>query len=298
MFVAAPVATIVCVVDPCSETTIPDVVRRARERAGPGGRYATVAFRINAAAANTRIHVTRDTIARAQGTNANGEYCAYLAVHAIPDRKKNSFIAVARDPIRAVYEYNHGSPIKATGRAAAVPSTIGTESAASSECATLTRTTLQKEAHLAAPYLALASVVFPFLTREIANEAAASWMTRIRGAKSKYARGHALAHQYAATYYGNDVPIDERTLAAHLETHVGIGSSHVFAQLRRDLGRKQAQQHQQQINKENVGVRSVDSRCTKSRVFTADDLFAVDIFTDAIDHRLFTQYAQPIVFCV
>jgi hypothetical protein len=265
---------------------VPNVVLRARERAGKDARSASFSMSVEASPPHTVSSVVPTRMARAVMAAVSEVigYYLYLAVHSIPDRKKNSFIAVARDPVRAVYEYNHGresmlySTGSATPRAAA-----GTR-----------RTAMQKEAHLAAPYLALASVIGPVFSKDGASAAASAWATRIRGTKSKFARGHAIAAWCGATYYGADVPMTPAQLATHLDDEVAQGTGDLFKRMRRALlfGKPtpSAIDHPAP-EKENAPA--------PPRVFTADDLFCSTLFDGALDRALFTTLRTPaIVFCV
>lgn len=285
MFVAAPVnRSVRCDIVSTPTERLPDVVRKARERAGASARHLDIQVSFEDAEPTARVRVKRDTLARAQGVTANGEYFLYLAVHAIPDRKKNVFIGVSCDPVQEVYNHNHGRGDAMERR----------EQTASGDGK---RHSSQKEAHTAAPYLSLASAIGPLLTRSVAESGAKFWETRIRGVKSKYTRGHALAALYGVPYYGTDVPVSPRSIATYLNSHVAPGAAEILDEMRAAVRAARAEKE----NLPETGSTEDEERpaaAPRMRVFTADDLFLGLAFSDATDHVLFTERSPPIVFCV
>jgi len=307
------------------DSSVPPAVLRARQRAGVTGRCTTVRVTVSETSDTPAMASPCQTLRRLlqhigeeQDALQGRGYFLYLAVHPIPDRKKNSFIAVSRDPIRAVYEYNHGQargkPRRITAASAALSSDDVTadedaeddENASEEEEAEETVATrkrpapskrglIQKEAPLAAPYLAIASVIGPLLSQSLAQMAAEAWAKRIRGTKSKFVRGHAIAEFYGVPYYGDDVQVARDTIATHLDTCVTPGAGTIFRAMRTDLVTKAR------------GTTASETMAPPSlakalRVFTADDLFTPMMArTTTAAHasrELFTMHTPPIVFCV
>lgn len=99
-------------------------------------------------------------------------YC-YMAVHPIRDRKKDTCVGYARNPMGIIHAYNHGK-------------------------------VQHKDARMAAPYWSLAAAAGPLASEEECTRFVERWVSGTRGVNSKLARGRSVAADFNVPYFCYD----------------------------------------------------------------------------------------------